>query len=165
MFSATVCGSVACHSDNDDLPTNARSAAISSAAPVIIEQVTPPLDLKAPPSDAVKAPSGVSYKKLVSNDVGAQPKPGEMTRVRYTGWRQGTGETFFSTQRRSQPIAIDPAHSIPAFADVLPLLHKGETAMLWVPPAEGTPEAVVYEIELVDIVAPPVAAKQVTRDR
>jgi hypothetical protein len=51
-------------------------------------------------------------------------------------------------------IAIDLAHAGPGFAEVIPLLHKGEKAVLWVPPGQGMTEAVVYEVEVVDIVAP-----------
>jgi hypothetical protein len=32
--------------------------------------------------------------------------------------------------------------------------------MLWVPPSAGTPETVVYQIEVVDIVAPPATTRR-----
>jgi len=41
---------------------------------------------------------------------------------------------------------------------VLPAMHKGEKVVVWVPPSASSPEPVVYEIELVDIVEARVAA-------
>jgi hypothetical protein len=35
----------------------------------------------------------------------------------------------------------------------LPLLHAGETAVLWLPPRPGTLEPVAYEVELVEVLA------------
>ena len=47
-------------------------------------------------------------------------------------------------------------HAAPAFREALQLLHKGEKAVLWVPPSDSTQETLVYEVELVDVVPPPV---------
>jgi FKBP-type peptidyl-prolyl cis-trans isomerase len=80
--------------------------------------------------------------------------------VHYTGWRQRTGETFFTTKGIGQPLALDVEHAAPAFGEALQILHKGEKAVLWVPPSESTPEALVYEVEVVDVVSPPQVAKQ-----
>jgi FKBP-type peptidyl-prolyl cis-trans isomerase len=82
--------------------------------------------------------------------------------VHYTGWRQRTGETFFTTKGTSQPMALDVAHAAPGFGEALQLLRKGERAVLWVPPAQGTDqgtETLVYEVEVVDIVAAPKIAR------
>ena len=49
----------------------------------------------------------------------------------------------------------DPAHAALAFREVLPLLHKGEQIVVWVPAGEGMPEPVVYEVELVDVAPKP----------
>lgn len=60
---------------------------------------------------------------------------------------------FFSTRARNQPIAIELSHALPGFGEVLPRLHKGEKAILWPPASAGTPEPVVYEVEVVDILS------------
>ena len=78
--------------------------------------------------------------------------------VRYTGWVQRTGETFFTTQGRAQPIAIDLAHAAPGFREALPRLHAGEKAVVWMPPRPGAREPVVYELELVEVVGSQPAA-------
>src|SRR5690349_648368 len=46
------------------------------------------------------------------------------------------------------------------FREALPLLHKGEEAIVWMPPGEGVAETLVYEIELLDIISPPAAASR-----
>jgi hypothetical protein len=92
------------------------------------------------------------------NPSGERPGRGATALVRYTGWRQRSGATFFTTRGRAQPIAIEIGHAMPGFAELLPVLHKGERVVLWVPPRPGTPEPVVYELELVDLVAPPPVA-------
>ena len=48
------------------------------------------------------------------------------------------------------PVAIGQA--APGLAEVLPAMRVGEEVMVWVPPSSGSPEPVVYEIELVGIV-------------
>ena len=78
--------------------------------------------------------------------------------IRYTGWRQSTGETFFTTGANGETITINPTYAAPALREVIPLLHKGEQIMVWVPPGGGMPEPVVYEVELVDVV--PTAASR-----
>jgi FKBP-type peptidyl-prolyl cis-trans isomerase len=80
--------------------------------------------------------------------------------VHYTGWRQRTGETFFTTKHAGQPMTLDIAHASPAFSEALQLLRKGEKAVLWVPPSESTPETLVYEIEVVDVVSAPAGEKR-----
>ena len=139
----------ACHSDEEgDTPA-------PRAMQRLIPQVAPPLDLEKPPAEAIKTASGLVYKKLGERDAGARPARSDKVLVHYTGWRQGTGDTFFTTKGRGQPIALDVAHAAPSFREVLPLLGKGERAMFWVPPGPGTAGTLVYEVEVVDFVTPP----------
>ena len=138
----------ACQDDRDE-----QEQASASPASRLIPQMLPPVDLKAPPDDASKTASGLAYKKLTSRDAGAPPQRSDTVLVHYTGWRQRTGETFFTTKVINQPMALDVGHAAPGFGEALQLLRKGETAMLWVPPGVGTGETLVYEIEIVDIVA------------
>lgn len=127
------------------------------AEPRRVPQVQPPIDVKAPPKDAAKTASGLSYQRLVEKSNGLQARADESVLIRYTGWRQGSGETFFTTGTDGQTMIINPLYAAPAFREVIPLLHKGEKIMVWVPASGGMPEPVVYEVELVDVVpkAPP----------
>lgn len=157
-LSSCVLGAMACHDDEAPPSEAAGSPAPSKVAAARVDRIKPPLDLQTPPADAEKTASGVVYKTLVTNHAGAQAKANETVLIQYTGWIQRTGVTFFSTRGRGQPIAIDLAHSAPGFAEALPLLHKGEKAVMWMPRSAGTAEAVVYEVEVVDIVKPPTMA-------
>jgi len=124
-----------------------------------MEQVTPPFDIKTPPSDATRTPSGLIYKKLVTKDAGAQPRRNDTVLINYTGWRQTSGETFFSNRGRGQPMPLNLAQTAAGFTEALQLLRVGETAVLWIPPeigykappAQGKAETLVYEVEVVDL--------------
>jgi hypothetical protein len=141
---------------NDD----ANEPAKTSATRPLIEQVSPPLDLREPPKDATKTASGLTYKKLVASATGETAKRTDTVVIRYTGWRQQTGQTFFTTNRGGDAMGIDVAYAAPGFGEALQQLRKGEKAMLWVPPGQGSPETLVYEIEVVDIKSPtPIASR------
>ena len=129
-------------------------------------QVPPPdgIDLKNPPADAQKTSSGLVYKKLVTKDGEAAPKRNDTVMINFTGWKQSTGETFFTNKQKGQPMPLNLASTAPGFTEAMQLFHKGEKAMLWVPPSltaknapAGAAETLVYLVEIVDIVpAPPV---------
>ena len=141
------------------------------------QQIQPPMDIKTPPADAVKTSSGLVYKKLVTNEAGTAAKKNDTVLINYTGWRQSTGETFFTNKGRGQPMPLNLATTAPGFTEAMQLIKKGEKGMLWVPPAigyKGQPQAnaetLVYEVEVVDIQpapeippdvgAPPATAKK-----
>jgi FKBP-type peptidyl-prolyl cis-trans isomerase len=88
--------------------------------------------------------------------------------INYTGWRQNTGETFFTNRTRGQPMPLNLSTTAAGFTEAMQLLKKGEKAMLWVPPTIGykgsaatAPETLVYEVEVVDINAAPVVPPDV----
>jgi hypothetical protein len=161
LFSSLLMGSAACQGDQDDEAVDRTVAAERErVVPRLVPHVPPPVELGEPPADATKTASGLVYKKLATKHAGAQAKASDTVLVHYTGWRQRTGETFFTTRARGRPIAIDIAHAAPGFAEALPLLHKGEKAVLWVPPSQDAAEPLVYEIEVVDVMAPAAVAKR-----
>jgi FKBP-type peptidyl-prolyl cis-trans isomerase len=149
----------------DDESTEKPIAAPRKVKPQGVPQVAPPIDLQTPPADATKTASGLVYKRLVANKAGAQARTEQTVLVRYTGWRQRTGQTFFTNGGSGQPIAIDLAHAAPGFREALLLLHKGEKAVLWMPAGAEMPEPVAYEVELVDILPKPVAVDPERVDR
>ena len=124
------------------------------------EQIPPPFDIKTPPADAVRRPSGLIYKIMVKNDAGTAAKRNDIVLINYTGWRQTTGETFYSNRTMGKPMPLNLSTSAPGFTEAMQLVKKGEKAMLWIPPSIGTrgtlpPQAnadtLVYEVEVVDI--------------
>jgi peptidylprolyl isomerase len=161
-------GWVACQRSSDDKhaatssSTTVSSNVGSAAAGAPGNQVTPP-DLKAPPADATKTASGLVYKKLVVNDAGTQPKRNDTVLLRYTGWHQSTGKTFFTPHPDGQPLPLKLTQAAPGFVEAMQLLRKGEQAMLWMPPeigykkppAQGKPETLVYQVEVVDVTPAP----------
>jgi FKBP-type peptidyl-prolyl cis-trans isomerase len=134
-------------------------------------QIEPPLDLKAPPADAVRTPSGLVYKTIVANAAGQAPKRNDTVMIRYTGWRQANGETFFSNKSAENPMPLNLATTAAGFTEGMQQVKKGERAMLWLPPAiglkeqpkDGTGETLVYEVEVVDIVEAPAVPPDVAQ--
>jgi peptidylprolyl isomerase len=171
-------GAAGCGSGNDSSTSSANGSQSTFGAgqgsgkvKLRGQQVTPPLPLKDPPADAVKTPSGLIYKKLKANDAGPQPHRNDIVRINYTGWRQGSGETFFTNVGRDNPLPLNLALTAPGFTEGLQLMHQGETAMLWMPPNIGykTPpastaaETLVYEVEIVEIQAAPATPADVAK--
>jgi peptidylprolyl isomerase len=163
---------------------NTGSGSGSGARRPTVQQVTPPFDLKAPPSDAIKTGSGLQYKKMTVADggtgsgsgsgsgSGAKPPVGpegppsknDSVKVHYTGWKVNSGETVYSTRSRGQPMPMNLPAIPPGFSEAIQLMKRGEKLFLWIPPEIGyrgnarpkNPEPMAYEVELVEIIpAPP----------
>ena len=147
---------VACDDDEDAPSGTAGRPAARVARPAVV-QISPPVDLATPPADAVKTASGIAYTTLVAGAARESPGRTATALIQYSGWRQRTGTTFFTTRGRG-PISVAIGQAAPGLADVLPAMHKGEKVVVWVPPSASLPEPVVYEIELVDIVPSRTAA-------
>jgi peptidylprolyl isomerase len=158
---------VACHRDSDknkkiDLGSAAAAPIGSASTAPKVEQIAPKLDLKNPPPDAVKTASGLTYKKLVENPSGAAPKRNDTVLINYTGWKQASGETFFSNRAQNQPMPLNLATTAVGFTEAMQLVKKGETVMFWIPAnigykttPQGKAETLVYEVEIADIVPAP----------
>ncbi|HUS30987.1 MAG TPA: FKBP-type peptidyl-prolyl cis-trans isomerase [Kofleriaceae bacterium] len=151
-------GTVGCKKEaqQDNSKVTSGPGVAAKAAP----QVDAPFDLKNPPGDAVKTASGLIYKPIKPNPTGPLPKRNDTVMVKYTGWRQASGETFFSNINSESPMPLNLAKAAKGFTEGMQLVHKGEKAMFWVPAAIGyedgkpppaNPETLVYEVEVVDI--------------
>jgi len=157
-------GLLACSRAKDDKSSDTSQpgpGSGSGSGGVRKQQVEPPagLDLKAPPGDATKTASGLIYKKLEVNTSGQTPKRNDTVMINYTGWRQASGETFFTNAGRGQPMPLNLAQTAPGFTEALQQLRTGEKAVLWMPPEIGyktppsgsKPETLVYLVEVVEI--------------
>jgi FKBP-type peptidyl-prolyl cis-trans isomerase len=180
-LTSLVSGSIACKrpSDEPSPATGSGGVATGSGKPRSRgEQVVPPLPLQPPPADAIKTASGLIYKKLDdkakkpdAKDPGPLAKRNDTVLINYTGWRQASGETFFSNRGRGQPMPLNLSQAAPGFVEGLQLLHKGESAMLWLPPeigyktppTTGKPETLVYQVEVADIIAAPAVPDDVAK--
>jgi FKBP-type peptidyl-prolyl cis-trans isomerase len=169
VLSFVFLGLLACHPASDDKPVSNTapepSQVGSGSGGIRKRQIPPPFNLKTPPADATKTASGVVYKKLVTNAGGVSPGRNDTVMINYiAGWRQSTGETFFTNQGRGQSMPLKLSQSAPGFVEGMQLLHTGEKAVLWIPPdigykappEDGKRDTLVYEVELVEVQpAPP----------
>lgn len=127
-----------------------------------IEQIAPPVDLKTPPADAQKTPSGVIFKKLITAPDGTAIGRNDTVSINSTTWKQATGETIASNKQRGAPLPFSLATAPVGFGELMQQLRKGEKVIAWVPP--GVPfraqpmqsqDTMVYELEIVDVTAAP----------
>ncbi len=138
-------------------------------ATILPQKIAAPFDLKTPPADATRRPSGLIYKTITAAPDNPAPKRNDTVMIKYTGWRQASGESFFSNMKEDKPMPLNLAATARGFTEAMQLVRKGEKAMLWLPPeiglkdqpSAGKPsgETLVYLVEVVDIIeAPPVPA-------
>ncbi|MEO8843285.1 MAG: FKBP-type peptidyl-prolyl cis-trans isomerase [Kofleriaceae bacterium] len=154
---------------SDSQPPPDQKLAVGSGSKFKVEQVPPPVDLKTPPADAVKTPSGLVYKKTQTNAAGTAPKRNDTVLINYTGWKPSTGETFYTNKARGTPMPLNLSTTAPGFTEAMQLLKTGEKAILWVPAAIGykdvakgaTTETLVYEVEVVEVRPAPVVPADV----
>jgi peptidylprolyl isomerase len=92
----------------------------------------PPADVKAPPADAKKTPSGLAYKVLREGTGGRHPKGSSDVTVNYTGWTTD-GKMFDSSIVRGQPATFGVNGVIPGWTEGLQLMVEGEKMRLWIP--------------------------------
>jgi FKBP-type peptidyl-prolyl cis-trans isomerase len=124
-----------------------------------IEPVTPPMDVAAPPADAVKSPGGLAFKSL-EEGTGAPVGKNDTVSLDFTVWRTN-GETMSSTKQRGKPQDMPLPMTAPGFVEALSKMKVGGHAMFWLPPEVGyrgkapNPETLVYEVKVVNVTAAP----------
>jgi FKBP-type peptidyl-prolyl cis-trans isomerase len=113
-----------------------------------------PSDVKAPPPDAKKTASGLSYKVL-SKGIGARhPTAASQVTVHYTGWTTD-GKMFDSSVVKGEPIAFPLNGVIAGWTEGVQLMVEGEKARFWIPQnlaykGESAPYGMlVFDIELI----------------
>ena len=116
----------------------------------------PPPDVKGPPADAIKTPSGLAYKVLQPGVGGRHPKPNNQVTVDYSGWTTD-GKMFDSSIVRGQPATFAVDGVIPGWTEALQLMVEGEKMRLWIPEkiAYAGKQApygmLVFDVELIKI--------------
>lgn len=91
-----------------------------------------PADVKAPPSDAKKTPSGIAYKVLTPGSGTRHPTPRSEVTVHYTGWTTD-GKMFDSSVTRGEPISFPLDNVIAGWTEGVPLMVEGEKTRFWIP--------------------------------
>jgi len=115
-----------------------------------------PDDVAAPPVDAQRTPSGLSYKVLSAGS-GPTPSGGNSVTVHYTGWTTD-GEMFDSSRVRGEPATFPVGGVIAGFSEGLKLMQIGSSVRLWIPEnlaykgKSGSPQGMlVFDVELLAI--------------
>jgi peptidylprolyl isomerase len=91
-----------------------------------------PPDVKAPPSDAKKTPSGLAYKVLTAGSGSRKPTSRSQVTVHYTGWTTD-GKMFDSSITRGEPATFPLDGVIAGWTEGLQLMAEGEKARFWIP--------------------------------
>jgi hypothetical protein len=94
--------------------------------------IPPPPDVAAPPANATKTPSGISWLVLKPGTGTIHPKPLSTVRVHYTGWKTN-GEMFDSSFTGGQPIEFRLDGVITGWTEGLQLMVLGEKRRFWIP--------------------------------
>jgi FKBP-type peptidyl-prolyl cis-trans isomerase len=118
-----------------------------------------PPDVKAPPADAMKTPSGLASKVLKAGTGAAHPGPTSSVTVHYTGWSPD-GKMFDSSVARNEPATFPLNRVIAGWTEGVQLMVVGETRRFWIPgalaygnsPRPDVPTGMlVFDVELLEI--------------
>jgi FKBP-type peptidyl-prolyl cis-trans isomerase len=117
----------------------------------------PPADLKQPPADAHRAPSGLAYKVLRPGMGVRKPDAFSRVTVHYTGWTLD-GKMFDTTVTRNTPATLSLQDVIRGWTEGIATMVEGERTRFWIPEAiaykgeAGMPRGMlVFDVELLRI--------------
>jgi len=119
----------------------------------------PPPDVAAPPANATKTASGISWLIVKPGTGTIHPKATSTVKVHYTGWKTN-GEMFDSSVTSGQPLEFPLNGVIPGWTEGVQLMVLGEKRRFWIPgplaydtdPRPDVPKGMlVFDIELLDI--------------
>jgi len=91
-----------------------------------------PKDVAAPPADAKRTVSGLSYKVLRPGTGTEHPTKYSKVTVHYTGWTTD-GKMFDSSWKRGQPASFPLDQVIKGWTEGVQLMVPGEKARFWIP--------------------------------
>jgi peptidylprolyl isomerase len=118
-----------------------------------------PEDVKTPPADARRSPSGLAWKVLQPGKGTRHPRPNSEVTVHYTGWTTD-GRKFDSSIDRGQPATFTLDRVIGGWTEGVQMMVEGEKRRFWIPPdlaygdspRGGDPSGMlVFDIELLKI--------------
>ena len=125
----------------------------------ILKAAEKPPDLKAPPPEALKTPSGLALLVLRPGSGSRHPSALSRVTLNYTGWT-AQGTLFESTATSGHPASFPVGTTLAGWREALQYMVVGEKVRLWVPAALAYGEHpldkmvpagdLVYDIELID---------------
>jgi FKBP-type peptidyl-prolyl cis-trans isomerase len=123
----------------------------------VVHPPTTPADVAAPPADATKTASGLSYKVLVPGSGTVHPKKYDKATVHYSGWTTD-GKMFDTSVLRGEPAEFSLDEVVPGWTEGLQLMTEGEQVRFWIPEKlaykgkAGKPAGLlVFDVELIKI--------------
>ena len=118
----------------------------------------PPPHVAAPPPNATRTASGLSYLVLTPGQGTRHPASTDRVEIHYSAWTTD-GRMFDSSVTRGRPATFPVRGVIPGFAEALELMVPAERLRVWIPEdlayrgRPGAPQGMlVFEIELLRIV-------------
>lgn len=118
--------------------------------------IAPP-DVKGPPEEAKRLPSGVAYQVLRAGKGVRNPSRFGRVTVHYTGWTTD-GRMFDSSVTKGQPVTLRLDDVIKGWSEGVPMMVEGERTRFWIPEnmayggkGDGPRGMLVFDIELVRI--------------
>jgi peptidylprolyl isomerase len=134
------------------------TALVLSISPLLALQssLPAPADVKAPPADAKKTPSGLAYKVVKAGTGTKHPKASDSVTVHYSGWTTD-GKMFDSSVTRNMPATFPLNRVIAGWTEGLQLMQEGEKTRFWIPEklaykGERPPLGMlVFDVELLKI--------------
>ena len=118
-----------------------------------------PDDVKAPPADAQKTPSGLASKVVKKGTGAVHPTSTSSVTVHYSGWTTD-GKMFDSSVARGEPATFPLDRVIKGWTEGVQLMVVGEKRRFWIPgelaydnsPRPGAPKGMlVFDVELLKI--------------
>lgn len=116
----------------------------------------PPSDVKAPPADSQKTPSGLAYRVLTPGTGTRRPNARSEVTVHYSGWTTD-GKLFDSSVARGEPATFPLNGVIAGWTEGVQLMVEGEKTRFWIPErlayrGESPPYGMlVFDIELIRV--------------
>ena len=118
--------------------------------------IAPP-DVKGPPDDAKRTPTGLAYKVIRPGHGVRNPSRFGRVTVHYTGWTTD-GRMFDSTVTKGQPVTFRLDDVIKGWTEGVPFMVEGERTRFWIPEnlayggkGDGPRGMLVFDIELIRI--------------
>jgi peptidylprolyl isomerase len=126
-----------------------------------------PPDPRHPPAAATVHQEGLASLVLEAGSGERMPTADDHVKVRFRQWSP-EGELVKDTGELGRSVVIPVARAIPGWYEILPQMREGETRRLWLSPdmmrsGRGSVPAgpVVFDLELVEVIPPPVAPENV----
>ncbi|MGE0702312.1 MAG: FKBP-type peptidyl-prolyl cis-trans isomerase [Vicinamibacterales bacterium] len=116
----------------------------------------PPPDVKAPPDDATRTPSGLAFKVLTPGTGTRRPTAQSNVTVHYSGWTTD-GTLFDSSLVRGAPATFPLNNVIKGWTEGVQLMVEGEKTRFWIPESlayggQSPPYGMlVFDVELIRV--------------